>query len=264
MGPDVSTVNSVAILVSSCDKFFDAWGPFAFFFRKFWPDCSFPVYLITNKLELRSSFIHALPVGEDRGWASNMKCALGKIDVSHILYLQEDYFLNEPVRSHQLAEDLSYAVANEVDAFYFRARSQLEANFQPLNNRFGVVPVDSDGRTRCQLALWKRASLLSVLREGENAWEMESRGSERTRAMKILSYSTRENAPISYLMSAIVRGLWTREALAMCREEGVEIAPSFRGIYSPNEWLQRWRRAQTRRRLRAAFAQNQKKAIQLL
>src|SRR5205085_9265187 len=143
--------------------------------------------------------------------------------------------------------DLDYAIANDVDAFYFRARAQLESDFQPLNERFGVVPVESDGRTRCQLSLWKRESLLSILRDGETAWEMESRGSERTREMKILSYGTRENAPISYLMSAIVRGLWTREALAMCAEAGVEIAPPLRKTYSPNEWLQGWRRALTRR-----------------
>ena len=243
-------MNSTAILVSSCDSFFDAWRPFAFFFRKFWPDCPYPIHLITNELELRSNLVRAIPVGEDRGWASNMRSALQTLDVSRVLYFQEDYFLRGPVQREQLAADFRYAIENEVDAFYFRARSELEAAFQPLNDRFGVVPVDSDGRARCQLSLWKRESLLSVLRDGETAWEMESRGSERTRSMKILSYSTRENTPIPYLMSAIVRGLWTPEALAMCDEAGVEITPRFRGTFSSNEWSQRWRRAQTRARLR--------------
>ena len=246
-------MNSVAILVSSCDQFFDAWRPFAFFFRKFWPQCPLPVHLITNELPIESSFIRAIPVGPDRGWASNMRQALGKLDASHILYLQEDYFLSFPVQDAQLASDITYATDNDVDALYFRARSQLEQDFAPLTDRFGIVPINSDGRTRCQLALWKRESLLAVLREGESAWEMEARGSERTRQMKILSYKARENAPVHYLMSAIVRGLWTREALAMCREEGIEIAPKFRGVYSPNKWLQGWRRAQTRRRSQNYF-----------
>jgi hypothetical protein len=177
-----------------------------------------------------------------------MQRALQEIEAARVLYLQEDYFLINPVRLEQLAADLEYAITNDVDAFYFRARSHLEQDFQPLNDRFGLVPVNSDGRTRCQLSLWKRESLLAVLREGESAWEMESRGSERTHAMRILSYSRRENAPITYLMSAIVRGLWTAEAVAMCAAATIEIEPRFRGVYSPNEWLQRWRRAQTRRR----------------
>ncbi|MGZ4985602.1 MAG: hypothetical protein ACXV8A_05885 [Chthoniobacterales bacterium] len=243
-------MNSIAIVVSSCDAFFDAWRPFAFFFRKYWADCPFPVYLITNELPVRSDLIRAISVGQDRGWASNLKRALDEIDATRILYLQEDYFLDAPVRAEQFASDVDYAIAHDVDAFYFRARAELEHGFEPLNDRFGIVPRNSDGRTRCQLALWKRDSLLAVLRDDENAWEMESGGSGRTREMRILSYSSRENAPISYLMSAIVRGLWTREALAMCAAANVAIEPRFRGIYSPNEWLQRWRRAQTRRRLR--------------
>ena len=168
-----------------------------------------------------------------------------------MLYLQEDYFLNAPIRAEQLANDFVYAFENRVDALCFRARGELEKDFQPLNQRFGLVPENSDGRTRCQATLWKHAALLSVLREGETAWEMEARGSERTHGMKILSYQARENTPLPYLMSAIVRGLWTPEALAMCAEAGMEISPRLRGEQSPNEWLQRFRRAQTRRRLRS-------------
>ncbi len=260
---DVSVMNSVAILVSSCDSFFDVWRPFAFFFRKFWPDCSLPVYLITNHLKIRSSFVRTISVGEDRGWASNMKCALGQIDAPHVLYLQEDYFLTAPVDTRQLNADLAYALANDVDAFCFRARSDLEPGFEPLNSRFGIVPPDSDGRTRCQLTLWKRDSLLSVLHEGDTAWEMESCGSERTREMQVLSYISRENTPISYLMSAVVRGLWTREAIEMCAQEKVGIVPRFRGSYSQLPLLRRWRRAQTRRALSGALLRQKISSVEL-
>ncbi len=252
---------SIAILVSSCDAFFDVWRPFAFFFRKYWGDCPFPVYLIVNQLRIRSEFIEAIAVGEDRGWASNMKLALEKIDAPRVLYLQEDYFLNGPVRAEKLAADLVYAFENDTDSFYFRARSELEPGFQSVTDRFGIVPLDSDGRSRCQLALWKRESFLSILREGESAWEMESRGSERTRNMKVLSYSTRENVPMPYLMSAVVRGLWTSEAIAMCKQANLKIEPWFRGTQSPNKFLQGLRRAQTRMRLNRALVRNRDKVI---
>ena len=241
--------SSVAIVVSSCDAFFDCWRPFAFFFRKFWNDCPFPVYLITNELRIRSQFIRQIGVGADRGWASNLQVALGEICEARVLYFQEDYFLNSPVRREQLTDDIAYALEHDADAFCFRARSELESDFQPLNERFGIVPRESDGRTRCQVTLWKRDALLSILRPGENAWDMEARGSERTRDLLALSYSTRENPAVPYLMSAIVRGLWTSEALRMCAEHGVTIAPHFRGTYSENSLLRRVARARTRWRL---------------
>lgn len=245
---------SVAVVVSSCDAFFDSWRPFAFFFRKYWGDCPFPVYLIVNELRIHSGFLRAITVGEDRGWAANMQMALQQIQEPHVVYFQEDYFLNAPVRRDQLAADFAYALEREADSFCFRARSDLEAEFQQINERFGIVPLDSDGRTRCQVTLWKRDALLSVLRGDENAWEMESRGSERTREMLVLSYSTRENPAIPYLMSAIVRGLWTPEALLMCEQNSVAIAPHFRGTYSDNSLLRRIRRALTRMRLARELA----------
>ena len=255
--------SSVAIVVSSCDAFFDCWRPFAFFFRKFWGDCPFPVYLIVNELGFRSKFIQPLAVGADRGWASNMQLALSEIREPHVLYFQEDYFLDAPVRCEQLAEDIAYALEQSADAFCFRARSELEKNFQPINERFGVVPRASDGRTRCQVTLWKREALLSILRSGENAWDMEARGSERTREMRMLAYSTRKDPSVPYLMSAIVRGLWTPEALRMCAEHGVAIEPHFRGTYSENSLFRRIARARTRWRLPRELARARRTVLDL-
>lgn len=254
---------SIAIVVSSCDAFFDCWRPFAFFLRKFWGDCPFPVYLITNELRVRSQFIRQIAVGADRGWASNMQLALGQIRESHVLYFQEDYFLNAPIRSEQLATDVAYALEHNADALCFRARSELEADFQPINERFGIVPRDSDGRTRCQVTLWKRDALLSILRSGENAWDMEAHGSERTREMSVLSYSTRENPAVRYLMSAIVRGLWTPEALGLCEQHTVAITPHFRGTYSENSLFRRIARARTRWRLPRELARARRTVLDL-
>ena len=88
--------SSVAIVVSSCDAFFDAWRPFVFFFRKHWSDCPFPIFLIVNRLRVRSNFLQPITVGPDRDWASNMQVALAQITQPYVLYLQEDYFLNGP------------------------------------------------------------------------------------------------------------------------------------------------------------------------
>lgn len=240
---------SVAIFVSSCDPFFDCWRPFVQFFRKSWPDCPLPVYLIVNELRARSNWIQPIAVGPDRTWGRKLLKALDKVPQPYVLYMQEDYFLTRPVDSAQLAADLAYALENELDSFCFRARSQREAGFAFVNERFGVVPTDSDGRTRCQANLWKRESLAAIVREEESVWEFEARGSERTRGMQIVSYGTRENVPLDYLMSAIVRGLWTREAIELCRAHQIDLSPRLRAVYTDHRLLQRLRRASTRRRI---------------
>lgn len=246
--------NSVAIVVSSCDAFFDVWSPFSFFLRRFWPDCPLKTFLIVNQLSVRSDAIDELSVGPDRGWASNLKSALARIPHTHILYLQEDYFLTGPVAIAQLALDFTKAIECKADALCFRSRTNIEPTFQMLNDRFGIVPRDSDGRTRCQVTLWQREKLLSILRDGETAWEMEARGSERTRDMLVLSYAARHNTPIPYLMSAVVRGLWTVPALELCAQHGQKLLPRYRAKYSRHSIVRRFRRAASARRIRKKLA----------
>ncbi len=235
--------DSVAIVVSSCDAFFDTWRPFTFFFRKFWDDCPFPVYLIINRLRIRSNFIRAIEVGRDKGWASNMQRALDQVAEPYVLYMQEDYFLTAPVDRSQLAGDFAYAFEHDAASFCFFGRSQLESDYVHINDRFGILPPDSDYRTRCQVTLWKRDVLAATLRPGETAWNMEARGSARTRDLLALSYTYKNGGPIPYLMSGVSRGLWTPQGLALCREHNVRIRPAFRPHHAPTKAGRRMRRA---------------------
>jgi len=254
---------SVAIVVSSCDAFFDAWRPFTFFFRKHWSDCPFRIFLIVNHLRVRSDLIRPIAVGPDRDWASNMEVALRQIEEPYVLYFQEDYFLLRPVLREQLAADFAYAFRHDAASCCFYSRSQLERDFTPVNERFGIVPRSSDGRTRLQVTLWKKEVLLSALRPGESAWNMEARASERTRDLLALSYLSRHNAPIPYLMSAISRGLWTLEALTLCRDNDVRIDPHFRPAHRKAAWQRRLARGVGRVGLSLALARQSRAIIDL-
>jgi hypothetical protein len=254
---------SISIVISSCDRFFDAWRPFAYFFRKYWPDCPFPVYLIVNELQVQSSSVHAIRVGADKGWATNMQLALRQIETPYILYFQEDYFLTAPVRTDQLASDIARAIEQSAASFCFYDLSLLEPEFGKQHQHFGVVPEHSLGRTRLQATLWKRDVFASLLRPGENAWNMEARGSERTRGLRMLSYARSDALPIPYLMSAIVRGLWTPEAVALCRVHGLPIRPAFRSLDPGTKSARRWRRAIDRVRFPFAVALQRGKPLDL-
>ncbi|HEX8076684.1 MAG TPA: hypothetical protein VF511_02630, partial [Chthoniobacterales bacterium] len=141
--------------------------------------------------------------------------------------------------------------------------SGLEPNFEPLNDRFGIVPRDSDGRTRLQVTLWNKEVLQAILRPGESAWSMEARGSDRTRDILALSYRHRRDPPIPYLMSAIVRGLWTREALSLCERAGVDIHPRFRSNHSDIPWRRRFRRGLDRIKLAMALGSQRRRVLDL-
>jgi hypothetical protein len=255
--------SSVAVVVSSCDAFFDTWRPFFFFFRKHWNDCPLPVFLIVNQLRVRSKLARPIAVGRDRNWASNMAIALASIPQPYILYFQDDYFLTGKVNNELLAHDFAYAFNSNAASLCLYARSTLEPSFQPLTDRIGIVPPDSDGRTRLQVTLWKKEVLQAIIRPGESAWNMEARGSKRTKDLLALSYVHRRGLPIPYLMSAVVRGLWTPQALALCRESQFEIKPRFRSEHSDVAWRRRFRRGLDRIKRAFALARQRQQIIDL-
>ena len=253
----------ISIVVSSCDSFFDAWRPFAFFFRKFWPDCPFTVRLVVNHLELRSEFIHAIRVGDDKGWATNMHAALQQVTTPYVLYFQEDYFLTSAPDEEQLARDFEFALKEDAASLCFRDLSGLEPQLARTADRLVSVPRDSTGRTRLQVTLWKREALAHLLRPGETAWDMEARGSQRARDLRLFAYARNADAPLRYLMSAIVRGLWTREALALCAEHGLAIQPHFRRELAEGKWPRRWNRARTRLAFASSLARQRGRPVEL-
>src|SRR5437016_1404663 len=110
---------SVAVLVSSCDAFFDVWRPFRAFFEKFWSDCPLEVFLLTNRLTIHSQRIRPIATGEDRGWSSNLQLALEQITHPYVLYFQEDYFLTGPVARAQLAGDFRDVIDSDADSLCF-------------------------------------------------------------------------------------------------------------------------------------------------
>lgn len=88
--------NELSILICSCDKYEDAWEPFFYFFKKFWEDCSFNIYLLTNFKRHNDEKVISLIIGEDIDWSTSFLKAIEKINTKYIVIFivifMEDYF----------------------------------------------------------------------------------------------------------------------------------------------------------------------------
>ena len=211
------------VIVSSCDSFRDAWALFFYFFFKEWPDCPFPIYLITNHGSFNDPRVTTMKVGRDLEWASNLKKVLDEIDCDSILYFQEDYFLNRKVDNEKIRnaiEFLERCKASYLGLYPIPPPEEANYDGHPL---IGQVDPASQMRASLQSAVWNRKGLMDLLVAGESGWDMEKHGTERSREELFLRYNDPETAPISYLFTAIKRGAWNSEALAMCQSEGLEL-----------------------------------------
>ena len=262
--------SGAAVLVSSCDRFFDAWRPFAGFWRRHWPakTLRWPSYLIVNELAVRSDWLTPLAVGPDRGWSDNLRQVLGRIESRYVLYLQEDYLLTAPPDADWLEKTLAQMKAARVDLLCLRAMppgygAEEWPRVANSEGRLSEIPDGSPWRGRLQAAFWRREALLGALRAGETAWDFEANAGERLRGLLAWTVTGEGSEALPYLSSAIVRGLWTPDARQLCAEQGVAIEPDCRGTSSANRRLCKWRRAVDRVRLPLATWRQRRGVIEL-
>ncbi len=223
------------LLISSCDAYSDAWFPFFTLLRRYWPDCPFPIYLLSNDRTVDINRVHSITLGQDRKWASNMLSALEFLPHAQILYFQEDYFLQQPVNNETIVQMMKFA--QDSGAGYIRLTGAPDPDV-PHDNPLGLglLSPDLKFRVSLQASLWQRQTLLDLLVPGESGWDMEIAGTARARRIKAPFFGVYRQKPIIdyYEATGILKGKWVPGALRLCRREGIEVDTSQREIHG--EW----------------------------
>lgn len=244
MKPDIT------IIVSSCDAYADCWEPFFKLFELFWPDCPYPLVLITETksyegLGGKVRSFPALTVSGKRKleWGGRLMECLRRLDCQAVFYLQEDFFLKDRVDQKLVAE---------FGDFMARRSSGHEFTMQiglcPLSNHgpFHVTEhpllweVDKQAKYRFSLlpGLWNRVDFLACLRPGYSAWEFEESSHYRARRnpKRILTINRQvfrfDGAQVyPFDPSGVLRGKWVRShVVELFAKSGIEIDFSRRGF----------------------------------
>src|SRR5689334_452739 len=98
-----------SVLVNSTDGFEDCWQPFFRLLDKYWAGSKPYIILNTESkdfsftgLEITCSKVAGSNPAGRLAWGECFLRCLEKIDTDIILYLQEDYFINAPIRVDQI------------------------------------------------------------------------------------------------------------------------------------------------------------------
>lgn len=225
---------NAAIVVSSCDFFEDCWAPFIHSISKYWSDCKWPIYIISNSKQIATpNGVYFVQVGEDKKFASNLKSALSRINADYIIYLQEDYFLNQNVDSDAISEHIEYCSKNQVD--------YLRLGFPYLGGKtIDTIYEENDVMTKyalcLQAAIWKKSKLESILLENWSGWDFEGNIQKYIKdnglTFRVLGLRKRfaKNKGLNYVTGTAVRkGIWTRAGYDFLKAEGFDELLSKRG-----------------------------------
>lgn len=204
----------VTILVSSCDLFKDCWRPFIASIKHNWSDCPFDILIISNNDELQDDVVKFIKVGEDKGWASNLKLALKNITTPYILYMQEDYWLTSPISTDLFMKQVEYSEINHVD--YLRMSFPFMDN-DKIDDEHALSNITKDKYALClQTVLFKRDILYKILVDGWSGWDYEANISDYlirnkiTIRSEVLLSSVNPQIIFNYPTGTAVRkGRWT-------------------------------------------------------
>jgi hypothetical protein len=218
---NTSDLAEVPILVVSCDRYQDVWDTFFHLFFKYWPECPFPIYLVSNCLQYHDSRVKSILVGPDQGYSSNLIKALDQLNTEWIIFWIDDRPPCQHVNTKQLLDLLHLGVRRRVA--YLKLLDFHPYALVPEHEMIGELPGNTRYLVSLTIALWNRRAFLEMLRPGQTAWEIERPPNGRrigphSGGFFSISIGWRGRAPIHDL-HLITKGRVMRGAIRYLRKE---------------------------------------------
>lgn len=213
-------------MVSSFDGFADLWEPFFTLLFRYWPDCPYQIYLISNYQRYDHPRVTTLAIGADGKWANNLFAALDRILAAHIIYMQDDFFLTKRVNTSKIQALLAHARRNNIACIHLFPGSGPDMPYDEPG--LGMMSSRRDYRISLQAVLWNVRALKLFMKKDESGWDMEIQGTERSRHSDGIFLSVKE-AVVDYT-EGLTKGKWNIPALWHCWKEGVRCNLRGRGI----------------------------------
>tara|TARA_B100000212_G_scaffold328128_1_gene292100 strand:+ start:61 stop:852 length:792 start_codon:yes stop_codon:yes gene_type:complete len=210
--------SDLAILICSFDGYSCLWLPHIQSIRKFWPECSYKIYLGTNYLDSNLEGVESLKIGQDFGWSDNVLKCVEKINSKYILLFHDDLFLSKKVENKNLEMLVSRCVSNNWN--YLRIHNSPGGNVY-IDKSVSEILSESQYRTSVVSAIFKKEILLELLNRNENAWEFEINGSKRSRKYK--NFYVVNTEPFS-LLNIVIKGRVDPLAMKNAKKLGLDIS----------------------------------------
>jgi len=224
-------IDNIAILVVSCDKYSDLWNPFFETFFKFWPDCPFNIYLLSNYKTTNLARIKNVTIGRDISWSDNLIKCIKLLKENYIFLFLDDLFLVNFVKTKEVLYILNWAIDENVN--YIRMNPSPVPD-KKCNKLLGIISKGSIYRTSTVLSVWKKDVLSDLLKKVESAWDFEILGSLRSDKYNNFYATWEKYLPF---MNGVIKGKWRRSSVKMLKSLGIEIDLNKREIMNLKETI---------------------------
>ena len=251
-----TSANKITVLLTTSDKYSDAWLPFIHFWNINCSNLKFPIVINseTKIFETDNPNIKTFLGGSDLPWSKRMINCLKTIKSKYVLLCLEDYFIQSPV-DEEIFNAAVDTMESDDSIGVIQFAIDLSCRYDEsviINKYFSPVPAiktdinTHNGRIYCVLSLYRTDYLKKLLVPTESPWEFEIYGTLRSQNFKEKVYRERNNHKrcFNYFIQpkygyGILRGKWLPKNIELFKKFDVDVDFSNLGILSTEEWLER-------------------------
>lgn len=208
----------LAVVVSSCDGFADVLKPFSIAFNRYWSDCCYKKFLITESPLQTDFFNEIYAEGKGVSWCERLAAGLRKLSNEYVLFLLDDYLLCKPFSNDQAEQIINFMKQYAADHLRLVPFPKPE---RQINELIGEYIPGQVYRVSANAAIWKRESFIKMLElMGKNeAWMFEREGS----FLKGIDQYTMLGVyrPMISYEELVIQGHWMPKGIQFCQKEHI-------------------------------------------
>lgn len=205
--------------------------------KKFWPDCEYPIYIVSNHKDWVTDDAIIVKVGDHKGWANDTRKAVSLTDCDFYIYFQEDYFLNSTVDNEAIKNHVQRCVDNQIDYLKIQPDAPNVDQYRIGNSDYCKNPLNKKYTINTAIAIWHRSLFEKVCVPGFTGWDFEykiidyiKQNGIEINSEALYSSIVRAKGMTTIIGNAIQRGKWTPAGVNFLKENGFEDLISKRKI----------------------------------
>lgn len=230
-------LETVALIVPSCDKYFDVIDQFFDRQERFmgWWDTG--RYVITEEKEYHRKGVISITSGLNKEWSNRIRDSIEKMPEEYFLFLLDDYFMYKEVKEIEILQALEYMICNNIKYYKLVNNPKLALSVDgyeflspiPNNIRYGI--------NLAEFIIQKDFFLELLGDEGKSIWRVEADPLLAVTDMfsGYIEGCVSDKRNILQTKYAIMKGKWVPSTLKLFLKIGMPIETGERKVLSKTE-----------------------------
>lgn len=201
--------DKLSIVVTTCAAYEDIAILFERIILNIWDSLIFDIYLVTDK-DPKHAFNEKIKVIviNNNSWKERLMKALEKIDTKYIMFMMEDYFIRNPLKSNYFYKVIDFM--DENSTLYYKL---VNVPFIKSKDTVARIPSDLPFGVNLQSAIWNKQEMISILAECDDSpWDFEKKQLEKSYyglSIKIPYYVVDLSKEL-VIDNAVIKGKWVK------------------------------------------------------